>query len=435
MDSLPSAGENPRPMNRKSALLLLALAGTLATSASCQCSRGQQERRADTLATRAVKLPNGLEAELVSGPCGDSVALVVLLNVGIDHDPPGRSGMAHVAARVLATSAAPGRAERTVEAGADHTLYALTVPADRLLDELDEVAAWMSQRAPAEADLTRARAQVLDGLAKQGSDPAKMALSFAEESVQPTRGDGKRLGVAAQVEGITLAELQGFWQAHFKPGNARITVAGRFDAEKVRARLEAAFTALPAGTPAVPRPPAAASVRGNLVMGDAPTAVAVAVPAPAPTDPLYPSFLVLAARLLAKPAQPRTWAASYDPVRRPELLFLTGPVGQAEQPEPAAARIRAEAATLLTRPPAPEDAARVKESFGFLLDPRDHAPASCAKDPRAFALARARLAQLRPDGAPLLPWLSTISKDQIDEAAGFFDPKRTAAVIAGGAVR
>jgi zinc protease len=435
VDSAPSARENPRPMNKKSALLLLALAATLPTSASCQCSRAPQERRAETLAERSVRLPNGLVVDLVAGPCGDSAALVVLLGSGIDHDPAGRSGLAHLAARVLASSAAAGRAARTVEAGSDHTLYTVVVPADRLHDELDEVAAWMGQRAPTEADLTRARAQVLEGLAKQQSDPAMMALGFAEESVQPTRGDGKRRGVAAEVEKITLAELQAFWQAHFKPGNARLTVAGRFDADKLRARLEATFAALPAGTPPVPRPPSAASVRGNLVMGDAPTAVAVAVPAPAAADPLYPAFLVLAARLLAKPPQARTWEASYDPVRRPELLFLTGAVGQAEQPEPAAARIRAEAAAILARPPAPDDAARAKERFRFLLDPHDLDPKSCAADPRAFAAARARLGQLRPDGASLTPALGAISKEQLDEAAALFDPKRTAAVIAGGSLR
>jgi zinc protease len=421
-------------MNGRSLLLLVALGAAVASTASCQCSRTQQERRVETLAERSVRLPNGLNLDLVSGPCGDAAGLVAVLGSGIDHDPPGKSGMAHVAARILAASEPPGRAQRTVEAASDHTLYAVQVPADKLGEELDEVAAWMS-RAPTDESLGRARAEVLAAIAKQSSDPAQMAQSFAEESLQPTRGNGKRRGIAAEVQSITLAEMTAFWQATFKPGNAWITVAGRFDPEKLKARAEAAFGPLPAGTPPVARPPSAASVRGNLVMGDAPSAVALAVPAPAVTDPIYPAFLIQAARLMAKPAEARTWEAGYDPAARPELLFITGPVGKAEQPEPAAARMRTEVGAVLARPITPEDVKRVKETFRFLLEPHDLAPASCAKDPRAFAVGRARLAALRPEGTPLTPGLGAVTQEQLGEAAGFFDAKRSAAVIAGGAIR
>lgn len=421
-------------MNRKSLLLLVALGAAVASTASCTCSRTQQERRVETMVERSAKLPNGLGLDLVSGPCGDTAALVVVLGAGIDHDPLGKSGMAQLAARVLAASAPAGRAARTVEAASDHTLYVAPTPADKLGEEIDEVAASMG-RAPTEEALGKARAEVLAAIAKRSSDPAQMALSFAEESLQPTRGEGKRLGIAAEVQSVTLAELTAFWKAAFAPGTARITVAGRFDAEKIKARAEAAFGPLAAGTPAVLRPPSAASVRGNLVMGDAPTAVAIAVPAPAASDTAYPAFLVQAARLMAKPAAPRTWSATYDPIARPELLFITGPVGQAEQPEPAAARMRTEVGAVLAQPPGPEDSARVKDRFRFLLDPHDLAPASCQKDPRAFAVGRARLAQLRPDGSSLTPTLGAVGKGELDEAAGFFDGKRSAAVIAGGAIR
>jgi hypothetical protein len=341
--------------------------------------------------------------------------------------------MAHLAERVL--SGAPSRAERIVETGNEHTLYSVVAAGDRLLEELDEVAAWMA-RAPTEADLGRARAQVLEELAKlQGADASLTAMSLAEEAVRPTRGNGKRRGIAAEVEAITIAELQAFWEAHMKPGNARITVAGRFDAEKVRARIETAFAPLPAGAPPVAREAADATVKGTLVMGETPSAVAVAVPAPAMSDPLYPPFLVLAARLMNKPSQPRTWDVSYDPIKRPELLFITGPVGQAEQPEPAAARIRAEAAAILGQPPAPDDVARARERFRLLIEPQLVDPAICGKDARAFAVARARRAQLKLEAAPISQGLAATTKEQLEEAARLFEPKNSAAVIAGGAIR
>lgn len=416
-------------------MVLLSLAAMLGTAASCTCSKTDKPRT-DVLTERPSRLQNGLQVDLVTGPCGDSAALVVLVNAGIEHDPPGRSGMARLAGRLLATSGAAGKAERTVETGTDYTLYSVVVPGDRLLDELDEVAAWMSRAAPTEADLGRERARLLEELAKlQGADASLTAMSLAEEAVQPTRGDGKRRGIASEVEGITLAELQTFWNTHFAPGNARITVAGRFDEEKVRARIEAAFAPLPAGAPPVLRDAADATVKGTLVMGDAPTAVALAVPAPATSDPLFAPFLVLASRLMDKPAQPRTWEVSYDPIKRPELLAITGPVGQAEQPEPAAARMRAEVTAILARPPAQDDIAKARERFRLLVEPRLVDPAICAKDARAFAVARARRAQLKLEAAPLAQALDATTKTQLEEAAELFDQKHSAAVIAGGTIR
>jgi hypothetical protein len=423
-------------MKKRPLLSLLAVAAILAASASCRCSRGEQQPRPETLAEHATRLHNGLELDLASGPCGDSAALVVLLKVGLDHDPPGRSGMAQLARRLLLASTAAGRPERTVETGSDFTLYSVVLPADQLASEADAVAAWMSRFAPTEADVARERALLLEELAKlQGADAQATAVSLAEEAVRPTPGNGKRRGIASEVEAITHAELQAYWQAHFTAGNASITVAGRFDPEKVRAHLEKAFGALPAGTPPAPRSAADATVKGTLVMGDAPSAVAIAVPAPAVSDPLYPPFLILAARLTEKPPQPRGWTATYEPFTRPEILFITGPVGQGQQPEPAAARMRAEVSTLLARPLAPAEIAATREAFRLWLEPHNLEPAACAKSPRVFAMARARRAQLRLEGTPLVEPLERTTAEQLDEAAALFSPKRTAAVIAGGNLR
>src|SRR5262249_20774837 len=139
------------------------------------------------LTEQSFKLPNGLQVDLAGGPCGDSAALVVLVNVGIDHDPKERSGMARLAGRVLATSAKAGKAERTVETGSDYTAISVVAAGDKLLEELDEAAAWMAQ-APAEADLGREQAKLLEELGKlKGDDAALTALSLAEESVRPSR--------------------------------------------------------------------------------------------------------------------------------------------------------------------------------------------------------------------------------------------------------
>lgn len=388
------------------------------------------------LAKHDLKLDNGLEAELLAGPCGDSAALVVLVRTGLDHDPPGRSGMAQLAGRVLAAMKPDGRAERTVSTGSDYTLYSLVVPADKLLEELDDVAAWMSRTAPTETDLERERAELLAEIAElSGTDATATAMRLAEESMRPSRGEGKRKGIASEVEAITLEELQAFMRSHFAPGTSRVVISGKFDVDPTRARIEGAFSRLPAGSAPTLREATGATVRGTLVMGETPSAVAIAVPAPLPGDDLFGPFLVLAARLAAQPAEGKSWDTGYEPLMRPELLFVTGAVGQAEQPEPAAARIRAEVAEILAAPLTPEDLTRARERFALVVDADLLDPQVCAKDARAFASARALRAHLGLDGAKIAKSLDAASAEQLTEAAALFDTKHSAAVIAGGAIR
>lgn len=425
-------------MKRRPVFALLGVAMMFAGATSCRCSGDQPPTEAPTkptLSKQSFRLDNGLEADLASGACGDSVALVVLVPSGLNHDPPGRSGLAQLAGRILAASASEGRAERSVQTGSDFTVYSVVVPGDRLLDELEDIATWM-KTVPTEADLGRERASLLaDIAALNGADASATAVRLADEALDPARGEGKRLGIASEVEAITLEELQTFWRAHFAPGAARIHVAGRFEPDPVRARVEGAFSRLPAGTQPALREPTNATVKGTLVMGEAPSAVGIAVPAPSTTDALFGPFLVLAARLSSEDAAGQTWDATYAPLTRPELLFISGPVGPAEQPEPAAARIRAEVAALLTEPLSPDDVKKARSAFQLFIDPELLDPELCAKDARAFAIARARRAQLKLEGSALLKGIEATTQAQLEEAASLFDAKHSAAVIAGGAIR
>jgi hypothetical protein len=169
-------------------------------------------------------------------------------------------------------------------------------------------------------------------------------------------------------------------------------------------------------------------------MGEKPTAVAIAIPAPAVTDDLYAPFLMLASRLLEKPAEPRTWEVSFDPLRRPDVLLVVGPVGQTEQPEPAASRMRDEMAKIFAPALAPADMT-TKERFRSFLKPHDLHPETCAKDARGFAIAWARATQLKLDAAELTKAIDGTSKEQLEEVKKLFEAKQSAAVIAGGAIR
>lgn len=415
-------------MHDLSPTALLGVASILAL-ASCGEARPPLVPERQAMVAESFRLPNGLEVELASGPCGDEVALALLFAVGPDHDPPARSGAASVVQRLVAARGAAGR----VEMGSGHTLYSVVVPADQLESELDDVAAWMRGLALSDEELARARAEVLEEIARRrGGDATLTATSFAAESLQPSRGEGWRVGIAEEVASLDVAQVEAFYAA-YGPRNARLVVVGAFDRAEVRARVESVFGALPEGAPAVLRDPGTSTVRGTLVMGEAPSALAVAVAAPAPSEPLFPAFLVLAERLLASSAP--EWDAAYDSLTAPETLFVTAPIPPGAPAEPTAAGIRAALAPLLAEPLAPAELAAAERRFGLLLGVNAHKPATCALDARGNAVARARRAQLGLAEVPLRAALAATTQEQLEDAARLFEPRRTAAVIAGGAIR
>ena len=150
----------------------------------------------------------------------------------------------------------------------------------------------------------------------QERDPRSSAMNRAAEALRPSRGGGLRGGVAKEIEAMTLAEVDAFRRAHYGGATARLIVAGHFDVDEVSKRIKGGLATLPAGKAPEPRAPAASRVTGTLVMGDAPSAMALAVPVPEPKDPLYPAFLVLAARLAGPGEVPRAPGRSTSPRSR-----------------------------------------------------------------------------------------------------------------------
>lgn len=417
-------------MRGLSALLSLALLGA--------CSSKVKESSS--------ALPNGLQVDVVASPRGEKVALLVDYAVGLDHDPPGRSGMSNLVSRLLLTCAVPGKPARTREdlaqrygtgwsaqAGSDYTAVAVVVPAEKLAEEIGDFAARMGALEIGEPDLARERPALLEELAKmRGGDPSLAAMNFAAEAIRPSRG-GWRGGVPGEIEGAGAGEVAAFWREHFKPANARLVVVGPVEPDRVRARIESAFGKIPAGTAPSLRPAAESRVTGTLVMGDAPAAVALAVGAPAPSDALFPAFLVLAARLNApSPAHP--WKARFAPLEHPEVLLVAGAVGPQERPDDAAGRIRKEIASLIAAAPSPGELRAAVAAYGFALRTEPLKPAACERDPMGAAFAKARTAQLRIDGQGLAKALEAVTAGQLADAAKAFEPQQTAAVVAGGTI-
>jgi Insulinase (Peptidase family M16)/Peptidase M16 inactive domain len=391
------------------------------------------------------RLENGLRVDLISTPRGGRAAVAVLFDIGADHDPPGRSGMARLVEHLFATAGLAGKPARTIDevagrighdfhtrTGADYTLYAIEAPAGRLMAEIDDAALRMSRLTVMESDLTRERKRLLGEVAiTQERDAVSAAMNRAAEAVRPSRGGGLRGGIASEIEAMTLDEVEGFRLAHYGALTARLIVAGRFDIEEATKRIRVVFAGVPGGKPAQARAPSGSSVTGTLVMGDAPRAMALAVPPPDLKDPLYPAFLVLALRL-APGGAPRSWSADFAPLSRPDMLFVTSPIPAGQQPEAAAAAMRAEVTAVVKAPFAGDEANRAIEWYGDLLGLTPLSPEACAVEPFATAFAAGRRAQLGVDGAAMAQAARAVTQDQVSAAAQRFDTTHSAAVIAGG---
>jgi zinc protease len=372
------------------------------------------------------KLDNGLRVQLA--PSSDEQgALVLLFDVGADHDPAGRSGMAHLVERLFATMGREGKPDRGVQTRteADYTFYGLSVSPQRLNDEIDDAALRMSTLAPTEADLARERPRVLETVANmQERDPVMAATNKASEALRPSAGGGVRGGIAVEIQAITLPEIEAFRRASYGAANARLVITGRFDAAEVAKHVRTAFANVPAGKPPQPRPAAGARVTGTLVMGDQPSAVALAVAVPEPKDPLYAPFVALATRLSID--HTHAWRASFAPLARPDILLVTSTIPREQQAEAFAEKMRSEVMALVKAPMEPKESDYAMAKFGGVLGLR---PAASSLE-TAFALGCTR--QMGIDAKALQHAIETLTQDQLTAAAQLFDAKHSAAVIAGG---
>ena len=94
-------------------------------------------------------LDNGLKVTLIDTPGGERSAIVVLFDIGGDHDPPGKSGLIHLLEHLHVTAATEHQEARSVEkymhqyplgwnaqTGAQCTIFATVFPKDQIGTEL-----------------------------------------------------------------------------------------------------------------------------------------------------------------------------------------------------------------------------------------------------------------------------------------------------------
>ena len=339
------------------------------------------------------RLDNGLTVLLRPVEGAGRVALVVLFGIGGDHDPQGGSGLAHLIEHLYVTAAAGKTGARTTEefvkrypdgwnaqTGPDHTVIAVVFPPGGIEEELKDAAARMKDLRVTEADLRREKPRIRRELENMFERvPRLAAMNRAREKVRPTPRGGRKGGLPERIDAMTVKMVEKRLKKYYKPSNAVLVVAGKFDRGRVASLVEECFGPIPGGEPAPSPGRAGAPAAGGTEVVKAPRAfpetgrgaAAMAVGAPRPGEAGFAAFLVLAARLQSRatdpgrpPAAPRVF---YPVLDDPGVLYLSAPLGPEEKPEGAAARLRRFLEAATERPFDEAEAEAAKKTFGFML--------------------------------------------------------------------
>jgi zinc protease len=412
--------------------------------ASSGCSKAESPDRVSRFT-----LDNGLTVLVRPIAGATRTALVVFYNVGGDHDPEGRSGLAHMVEHVYVTAAAGATPAQSADAffrrypagcnaqtGDRYTVFSTVFLPDQLDEELRETAARMAALDVKAADLDRERPRLLGELANMFERiPALAAINNARELVRPTPRGGRRGGLPAAIGALTVDDVRSHWDRYYKPRNAVLAAAGAIEPATFRAAVTRHFGPIPAGdAPASPGDPGSipADRERNVAAAMPPGASAtacVAVAPPQPGSPLYAPYLVLASRLMRTGGAGET-TVHLPPLDDPSLAAISTSARPGESGEQAAGRVWALLDELVKPELRPGETAEVGQMLGFLLGTADLPDSALAANPYGVAFGMGRREQLGLDSARLKAAIEATNADAVREAAtDVFGPTRRARIV------
>lgn len=214
-------------------------------------------------------LANGLEVVVVSDHRAPVVTHMLWYKAGAADEPPGKSGVAHFLEHLMfkgTATVAPGEFSRIVARNGgrenaftsfDFTGYYQTVASDRLAMVM-RLEADRMRNLVLEARSFEAERQVVleERRSRTDNDPA---ARFAEQ-VAAAQYLNHPYGIPVigwehEIRALTMADLRAFYDTHYGPNNAVLTVAGDVTTETVRRLAEAHYGPLaPVAVPPRTRP-------------------------------------------------------------------------------------------------------------------------------------------------------------------------------------
>ena len=279
-------------MNAYRLIVALVLSGAVALAQAPDRSKPPVNGPAPALKLPTVvkrQLANGLPAWIVELHEVPVVQVNLLLRAGTANDPPGKYGVASLAAAML-TEGAGSRssleladaidflgADLNAASGIDSSAVRLHVPVARLGEALPIMAdVALRPTFPAE-ELDRQRQQRLTNLLQARDEPTTLvSLAFSRVLYGPEHRFGTAtMGTASTIKAFTTADLASFYRAAFRPDNATLVVVGDTTPDRVLPLLETSFGAWKAAPPSaapVTMPAASQPARRQIYLVDKPGA-------------------------------------------------------------------------------------------------------------------------------------------------------------------
>jgi zinc protease len=379
------------------------------------------------------QLDNGLTVILHPVKDARSVALLTLFSIGERHDPEDKAGMAHVIEHLYVTSAAGATTARTVEqymaryplgwnaqTGADYTVVATVFPRDRLDEELTDASHRLSDLYVRKEDLARELPRIRQELINMHRNvPMLAAQNAAYELIHGT----KRGGDPDRIDTLTLSEIRRRVNTYYKPANAILVLAGDIEEAAAAALIEKKFAGIDSGEKIPDPPEKAASSRPGPVAVNLPSPsaqfsphVAVAVEAPPPADPLFPAFLIAAARFYKNADRlgqtPDAFPVIYAPLDRPEILIVQRPVQARETGAVVEKRLRDFFVATISPELSDGDIPFAKQFFSHLLGFTDFPGTPQDGQLYGIAFRRGRFRQMGVDSGRLLEKLESTTGEE-----------------------
>jgi predicted Zn-dependent peptidase len=245
---------------RAAAVLLIAIIATASVAAQQKPDRSKPPAigPAPSLKMPAIqkqKLSNGVNVWIVEHHEVPLAQINVIVRSGSAADPIGKYGVGSLAAAMLDEGAGTRNSLELADAleflGAnlsttssfDYSAVRMSVPVSKLGDALPLIADVTLRPTFPASDLDRLRKERLTALLQARDNPAALiSLAFPRVIYGPTHRYGTSAnGLPPSIEAFTVADLQSFYRAHYRPDNSTILVVGDVTPATLMPLLEKQF--------------------------------------------------------------------------------------------------------------------------------------------------------------------------------------------------
>lgn len=204
------------------------------------------------------RLKNGLSVLLFPDQSKETVTVNVTYKVGSKHEKYGETGMAHLLEHLMfkgskrhknvpeelsqhganangTTSVDRTNYYETFAATEDNIDWALSLEADRMVNSFID-----------RKDLDSEMTVVRNEFERAENSPFRVMMQRMMSAAYVWHNNGKpSIGARADIENVSIERLQAFYKLYYQPDNAVLTVAGKFDQERLLKKIAKAFGKIP----------------------------------------------------------------------------------------------------------------------------------------------------------------------------------------------